>query len=235
MGKLFEKMFEPFSDTIFVRIYDRNNFHPQDQFVDFESVCDADLIIPCVPIPDFESVIKKMVPHLHAGQTILHICSLQTYPKEILRKHVPPSVHLIGSHPMFGPQTLAACENSFEGLNFVVDPIFCSDSIFNEVTDFLRKLQFNVIQMNAEEHDARAAKFHFISHVVANILTKLELEHTPIDTKSYEFLFNFLDRIDPDPVLMQSMLQHNPFARIELERFNESFADIKDILSQFKS
>lgn len=228
MGKLFERMFQDFS----VKIYDRKNMNPAGMFADLETVCAADLIIPCVPISVFESVIQEIVPFLKKGQTIMHICSIQLYPEEILLKHVPDTINLIGSHPMFGPQTVKACHDSLHGLNFIVNPIRCADDIFNEVHSFLKKLHFNVVTMGATEHDAKAAKFHFISHLSANILTKLDLKKTTIDTKSYECLFDFLERIDPNPLLLQSMLQYNPFAKGELQLFEKKFAEVKALLLQ---
>jgi prephenate dehydrogenase len=226
MGKIFEKMFQDFS----VKIYDRKKERSTGIFADLETICEADLIIPCVPIPMLESVIQKISPYLKEGQTIMHICSVQLYPEKILLKYVPDFVNLIGSHPMFGPQTLKACGDSFHGLNFIINPIRCSDDIFNEINKFLKGLHFNMVKMGATEHDIQAAKFHFISHLSANILTKLNLKKTSIDTKSYEFLFNFLDRIEPNPLLLQSMLKYNPYAKIELELFEKSFTEVKNLL-----
>jgi prephenate dehydrogenase len=231
MGQLFTQMLSPFSSLLSVHVFDKNNTNPSGIFTDLNTVCQADLIIPAVPIPALESVIKKIAPLLRPGQTVMHICSVQVHPKSVLLVHLPSTVNIIGSHPMFGPQTLKACNGAFKNLNFVVDPIRCDPTIFKLLQFFLRKLEFNVVLMSAEEHDKKAAKFHFVSHLVANVLTQMDLTRTPIDTKSYEFLFHFLDRIDPDTELMKSMLKYNPYAKKEAENFHTQYTAIQDLLS----
>lgn len=50
-----------------------------------------------------------------------------------------------------------------------------------------------MVEMSCEEHDQHAAESQFITHTVARILSHMNLESTPIDTKGYEALLELVN------------------------------------------
>jgi len=138
-------------------------------------------------------------------------------------EHLPHGVNIIGSHSMFGPQTLTHNNHSFSGFNVVLENIRCKKKIYAVVKDFINSLGAHTIEMTADDHDQKAAKFHFLSQLVGNSLAPLCLEQSDINTVSYEFLFNFMKRLDPDDELLSMMYTYNPYSKIYLEKYKQSF------------
>lgn len=196
-----------------------------------QTLLDAEIIIISVPLEHFESSIKNIAQHITSGQTIIEVCSTNIYPKEIMLKYLPEDIHIIGSHPMFGPQTLAFNNDCLDGFNIVIENIRCGHEVYDTLCTFLNNQNCNVIEMTADEHDKRAAKFHFLAQLVGNSLVPLQLEQTNIDTVSYEFLFNFMKRLDPDPELLQMMYTYNPYSKKYLAEYKQSFENIYNTLT----
>ncbi|MBD3300747.1 MAG: prephenate dehydrogenase/arogenate dehydrogenase family protein, partial [Candidatus Moranbacteria bacterium] len=54
-----------------------------------------DVVIPCVPISQFEKAIKKINPFLKDQSILIDVCSVKIYPKNIMQKFINKNVYLI--------------------------------------------------------------------------------------------------------------------------------------------
>lgn len=211
-------------DPRFPRRYtEKSGYHPLES---------SDLIIVAVPLDNFESTLKHISPLLKAHQTILEVCSTSIYPKKIMQEILPPEINLIGSHPMFGPQTLKNNNGTLEGLNVVLENIKSDEKIYTLVRQCIQSMGCKVTEMSADEHDKQAAKFHFLAQLVGTSLKPLCLQQTQIDTKSYEFLFHFMQRLDPDKELLKMMYTYNPYSKKYLDNYQKSFQGIVNFLKE---
>ena len=224
-GKVTEKILKETTHCP-IHIYDPHKREPHVSHNLKETIHASDLIIIATPLKHFKSSVQEIAVHLRPNHTIMEVCSTNTYPKKILLEYVPKNINLIGSHPMFGPQTLACNNNKLEKLNFVIENIRGDKQVYDQIYNFLKSTGVHVIEMEADEHDKKAAKFHFLAQLIGNSLQPMCLEQTQIDTVSYEFLFNFMKRLDPDPDLLDMMYTYNPYSKKYLDTYKTSFMEI---------
>lgn len=93
-------------------------------------------------------------------------------------------------------------KNSWEGLRFVYDKVRITENSIQEqkCERFLSIFQdegCKMVNMSCKEHDQYAAESQFVTHTVANILSTMNLEATPIDTKGYETLMKLVSIFSP--------------------------------------
>ena len=118
MGKLFENLFNSFAEKPRILLHDKGSELKNNSLVSLAEAAQAELIILCIPIDVFETVVHEICSYLKPGQAVMHICSVQVYPKEILLKYIPEGVNIIGSHPMFGPDS---AKYGWQGQTFVYE------------------------------------------------------------------------------------------------------------------
>ncbi|CAN5173353.1 prephenate dehydrogenase/arogenate dehydrogenase family protein [soil metagenome] len=199
---------------------------------DFEKVADADLIIPAVPIREFEEVIKTIIPFLKDTAIVMDVCSVKVYAKKIMLEHLPKQIQILATHPMFGPGTLKKTQGNLRRLKIVVDAVRIDATNEEFISSACRDIGLEMIAMSAEDHDRYAAQFHFTSQFIASVLKNLEIQKTPIDTASVAVLHDFMEFVQTDSLaLMQDMLQYNPYCQNQLERIESSVEHIAHTIS----
>src|SRR5688500_5966974 len=72
---------------------------------DFETTASKKIVIFAVPLKSFEAVLKRALPFLQTGALCLDVCSVKMKPIELMRGILPETVEIIGTHPLFGPQS----------------------------------------------------------------------------------------------------------------------------------
>lgn len=229
---------ERLSSSIEFRIY---NLEPAEiELTTFARAASADIVIPCVPIKAFKSVISDIAGHVKPGSLVLDVCSVKIHPRAVMLDTLPESVSCIGMHPMFGPGTYqkrleSGSENPLAGLTVVIDRIRCSDDQYSMVIKFLKKQLLHAVEMTADEHDRLAARFQFICLTTAFILKKLSLERSSIDTESASLMLDYLEMISVDKQLVKDLYQYNPYCAQELRMFDGAFKEFITFLEDADS
>ena len=85
-----------------------------------EDVCQQSVVIPFVPISEFEGLIKQIAPMVNPSALILDVCSVKAHPVQAMKAYLPESVSIIGTHPMFGPDS---AKDSLFGKKIVLCPV----------------------------------------------------------------------------------------------------------------
>ncbi|MFX9058099.1 prephenate dehydrogenase/arogenate dehydrogenase family protein, partial [Acinetobacter baumannii] len=91
-------------------------------------------------------------PHLRPGALVVDVCSIKTRPLEILERALPPGVDLLGTHPLFGPESGRA---GLAGLRIALCPVRGRRA--GQARRFLRRLGLAVTVTTAAEHDRQMA------------------------------------------------------------------------------
>lgn len=133
------------------------------------AVKDADRVLICVPIEDFENVVKEIGPYIRPNQVVMDICSVKKDPVRILHEYIRTGTTL-GTHPVFGPGA-----EDIQNQNFVLTPTNRKERLFaEELKVWLEKRQANVFVMSPTEHDEIMSIVlgfpHFIGLVVCDTL-----------------------------------------------------------------
>src|SRR5512139_200516 len=128
-----------------------------------ESVAAAEVLVLAVPISAMQDMLARTAPHLVPGGLLIDVCSVKELPLAWMRKAVPDSVELIGTHPMFGPDSAA---ESLQGRKVVLCPVRVAAARLARVRDYLASRGLQVIETTAEEHDRQIAVSLALTHVI---------------------------------------------------------------------
>ena len=83
-------------------------------------VAASDLVILAVPVPAIPEAIAALRPHLRAGAIVLDVGSVKLGPARAMQENLPEHVEIIGTHPLFGPQS---ARDGLAGLKIALCPI----------------------------------------------------------------------------------------------------------------
>ncbi len=193
----------------------------------------CNLVIPAVPTENFAEVIRGIAPLLARDSIVMDVCSVKTYPVSVMKKELPTHISIIASHPMFGPGTVAKLKNNWNGLRIVMEAVRVEESRYVKIRDAFRHAGFDIIEMNSANHDRYAAEFHFTAHLIASLVKKTQLSRSPIDTRSVESLFDFVEMVQTDDIkLLKDMYIYNPFCKKQLRKINAAYESITSFLHQ---
>ncbi|CAI9091799.1 OLC1v1026914C2 [Oldenlandia corymbosa var. corymbosa] len=191
-----------------------------------------EVILLCTSILSLSEVIQSMKFECLKQPTLfVDVLSVKEYPKHVLMQALPPESDLLCTHPMFGPES---GKNGWRGLRFMYEKIRIRDEVI--CSSFLYIFESEgckMLEMTCEEHDELAARSQFLTHMVGRVLTEMQIEQTPIDTKGFQKLVEVKDSTAKDSFdLFSGLFVHNRFAKQQLKNFETAFDKVKQELQQ---
>jgi prephenate dehydrogenase len=198
--------------------------------VDLETLAGCDVIFLCTAISSVEEIVRRVAPFLKPGALVADTCSVKVYPIECMKKFLPSDVSILGTHPMFGPDS---ARNGVENLPLIL----CPERISREDYLFWREVflsfKMRVVEMSPDEHDKEAAFTQGITHFVGRVMKDLDLKPSEIGTVGYGKLLEIMEQTCNDPWQLFLDLQHfNPHT---VEMRNRLQRSLKRILSGLES
>lgn len=175
-----------------------------------EQVCAQPIVLPLVPISAFESLIKQIAPLLQPGTLLADACSVKCLPVAWMQQHLPEYVQILGTHPMFGPDS--AAETLF-GAKLVLCPVRVEPLCYREIRAYLEKHGIKLIESTPEAHDQQISRSLFLAHFLGRTLLEFGAQPMEIDTKGYRRLMKILLTVENDSIqLFEDMYHYNPYA-----------------------
>ncbi len=179
-----------------------------------------DVVVLAVPFSELRDVAEQIAPHLRPGAIVVDVCSIKVKPLAVLRAVLPDHVGIVGTHPLFGPQSgrngiaglpVAVCRGHGRGLSRIVRA--------------LRRLELNVIVVSPEEHDRQMAYVQGLTHLLGRAIAALDLPAFPLATPTYDLLMRTSEmvRYDSD-ALFRTIMVENPYAAEARHRLTEAMA-----------
>ncbi len=197
---------------------------------DEETVLQCDVLFFCVSISALEQVLKGVSDRLNPDALIFDTCSVKVYPIEIMEKTLPGSVGIIGTHPMFGPDS---GKNGVENLPVVFTPVRTRGDESGEWKSIFRGFGLKVVEISAEMHDRDAAYTQGVTHFIGRVLDGLDLKNNEISTTGYRNLLTIVEQTCNDPLQLFMDLQHyNPYTHEMRHKLSESLKDTMKMLSE---
>ena len=189
-------------------------------FANLDKIFTAPTIFYAVPISKLAKALKTSKKYIRKGQTILDVCSVKVYPKQVFEKHlVKKEVNLILTHPMFGPDSM---KQGLRGLKIVMGNLKAQRKVYDFWKNYFKSLGLDVVEMSPEKHDKLAAFSQGVTHYIGRVLEDMRLKQTPINTKGFETLLKIKEQTCNDTWQLFSDLQtYNPFTknmRVQLEK-----------------
>jgi prephenate dehydrogenase len=75
-------------------------------------------VLLAVPVRAMPQVLRAMAPHLRSGSTVVDMASVKVRPLEWMAELLPPGVARVGTHPLFGPDSVP--DRNIRGQRIVV-------------------------------------------------------------------------------------------------------------------
>tara|TARA_B100000575_G_C23104262_1_gene637283 strand:+ start:461 stop:1183 length:723 start_codon:yes stop_codon:yes gene_type:complete len=214
-----------------VKVFDNNSnvYLPDTQFVDKKTILDEKTLFIAVPIRNFETTIKEISHNLSNGQTIIDVCSVKVYPTNIMKKYLPNNVNIIGSHPMFGPDSF----ESNSKLKMMLNNVKCSNKIFNFWKQYFNDQKIQILEMSPDQHDNLAAKSQGITHFLGRTLKEFGINKTLLDTQGFRDLLDLVDQTCNDSWELFEDLQHfNPHTKEMINKLMQATNNIEKELKK---
>jgi prephenate dehydrogenase len=196
---------------------------------DLETVANRKIVIFAVPLGSFESVLKRAVPALRSDAMCFDVCSVKMEPLRLMREILPETVEIIGTHPLFGPQS---GRDGIEGMRIAFCPLRTQRAA--EIKRFLAEsLKLRVFEKSPEEHDREMAHVQALTHFVARALDELHVADSELATVSYEELMRAARLVSEDSwELFRTIQRGNPFADEKRRAFIEKLIEIEKRMNE---
>jgi prephenate dehydrogenase len=191
---------------------------------DLETVAQSDVVILCVPISQTEKMIKKIAPMVKKGALILDTCSVKVYPCRWLEENLPADVDIVGTHPMFGPNTTKFNFDkqtwNLKDLQLVLCPLRTKKVKVSRIIKYLTQEGIKPIITSPEDHDKQNARTLSLVHFLGRSLIKSGVGEQQIYTPGYADLLKILPHTTGDNwQLFYDMNNYNPYAQEMREKF----------------
>lgn len=195
-----------------------------------EETLAAQLIVLCVPISGLEQFCKTMAPFLRDGQIVVDTCSVKVRPVEWMLTHFPETVEVLGSHPLFGPDS---GKEGIDGLKIALCPARIKEKTYQSICRYLEGLGLVVIKTTPKEHDSQAAKSQAVFHLIAQAMKQLDWGSQAISTPGPEVFYRLVESVQHDTnQLFLDLERENPYAANCREQFIRKLADLDKELSE---
>lgn len=174
-------------------------------------------VILAVPVEALEATLTAIRPHLTPGALVIDVGSVKVKPAQAMDDLLPPGVRIVGTHPLFGPQS---GKDGIAGLRVAICEVRgLSDA--RRVAAFCRRaLGLKVFLVSPEDHDREAAVVQGLTHLIARVLMAMEPLPTRMTTASFDRLMQAVDMVRHDsPAVFRAIERDNPFAAEVRERF----------------
>ncbi|SMP14606.1 prephenate dehydrogenase [Shimia sagamensis] len=189
-------------------------------------VAQCDIVILAVPVARMAHVCRVLAPHLRPGTLVLDVGSVKVAPMRDMRALLPLHVEILGTHPLFGPQS---AKDGVAGRKIALCPE--RGERWRKVAVFLKARGLEVIVTTAEEHDRELAMVQGLTHLIGKVLTDLEPLPERMTTASFDLLREAVGMVQDDPpTVLHAIEVANPYAAEVREAF---FARASELQAQF--
>jgi len=207
-----------------VRTYNRSDRPVPDgcEAVSLDALGRCDGVMLCVAISAVEEAVERLVPHLAPGTVVMDTCSVKVQPVRTMLERVPHENPVIGTHPMFGPDSAGA---GVQGLPLVYSPERVPPDVEEAWRGFFRGFGLRVLEMTPDEHDREAAMTQGVTHFLGRVLADMQLQPSAMATVGYRKLLEVMEQTCNDPYQLFVDLQRcNPYTSRMRSRLQESLS-----------
>jgi prephenate dehydrogenase len=210
-----------------VKVFSRSkkrDLPPQLVWVDEDELLSGPALMLCVSISSLEEVLRKISARLKPGTVVMDTCSVKVYPAMKMRELLPAHVDILGTHPMFGPDSGGG---GIANLPMILSPVRIRQSALKKWHGFFSSMRLHVIQMDAHEHDREAAFTQGITHYMGRVFSDLGLKPSEIATLGYKKILEIIEQTCNDPwQLFLDIQRYNPYTKEMRIRLHKSLEKI---------
>jgi len=186
------------------------------QWGTLKEVAAKEIVVLAVPVQFFEHVLIDIKNYVQPNALIIDVSSVKVKPVSLMIKHLPENVQIVGTHPLFGPQS---GKNGIQGLNFVFCPVR-TNRAGSLLKFFSETLQLNVLERSPELHDKQMAFVQALTHFVGRAVNNIDIPDVEQKTPAYQYLLDIKRNLGQDSMdLFLTIENENPYAKEVREQF----------------
>ena len=236
-GRFMVRHLSPYVD---IRGYDRMPPSPEllqrDQaeqmtIARLELVASSDIVVFAVPLENLEEAATLAAPHIRPGALVVDVTSVKVRPLQILSRIIPEHAELLGTHPLFGPQS---GKNGIASLRLALCPVRIAPDRYYRICDFLTdNLRLLILKTDPDAHDREMARVQAMTHFISRALREIGLEPSPMATRAYEKLQEFASIVLSDSWdLFLTIEKGNPYAGDLRRKLIEELENLEERLEE---
>ncbi len=222
-GQFVHELARRYAPDIDVHIYSTGGEHESAESLDL--VAKSDLMVLCVPIRAYASVLEEVVPRLGPASTIIDVATVKEYTVGLIKKY--KDVRYVATHPMFGPYSFLKRGKTLEGLRLVLTDHTLAQEELTSFRNITNELGLVILEMSPEAHDRMLAETLFLTHYIGQVVTKGGFRRTDIDTVSFGFLMDAVESVQNDMELFQDVYTHNRHCADVIARFEDAEREVR--------
>lgn len=229
-GRLGHHLCKFLSQDFDVYVYDKLDLKDKIQSIGatpatLEEVCHCQVVIPFVPISAFENIMQEISPLLTKEQLLIDVCSVKEYPVDLMKKYTSNKVSILGTHPMFGPDST---KETLFGSKIVLCKVRLKNKRYQEIKSYLEKHGLKVIETTPAEHDEQISHSLVLTHMIGRTLIEYKAEKIlDVDTLGYRRLMKILGVVENDSwQLFEDMNDYNRFAKKTRDEFMNALTQV---------
>lgn len=190
----------------------------------------AEVLIVAVPVAALRAALTELRPHLGAGHLVLDVGSVKARPAEDCEAVLGAAIPWVGTHPLFGPVSLALAERP---LRVVVCPNAQHKAAAARAQGLYEALGCQVVLTEAKEHDWVMASTHAVAFFVAKGMLDAGFgEDTPFAPPSFQAMARTLAAVRGDAGhLFRAIQQENPFSGAARQRLLAALSEVHRTLA----
>ena len=175
------------------------------EFASLEEVAKADVVFLAIPFKSFDEVLPQLASNVQPETTVVDTCSVKVQPLAAIQKHLSGKAKIVGSHPLFGPQSKDEQDKTV---------VVCqADDSDEEVVRLYEELGWNVKKLDADEHDKQMATVHGLTFFVSQALLDMNLSEPQLPTGFYSYLQKLMElQANHSDALTETIESYNPYA-----------------------
>jgi prephenate dehydrogenase len=178
------------------------------------------VVILCVAISAVEEVLQRSRGRLAREVLVMDTCSVKTHPVSLMERLLPATASILGTHPMFGPDSASG---GAAGLPMILCPVRIAARELEKWRAFFSSLGLSVSLMTPDDHDREAAFTQGVAHYIGRVLSDLGVRRSPIGTVGYNKLLEIVEQTCNDPLqLFLDLQRYNPHTREMRARLEKS-------------
>ena len=179
---------EKLSSHATVKVYDRRH-RPTTWRASFAEVVACDYVVLSVPLDAYEATLKQLADAMRLDGVLVDVCSVKERPVQLIRQYLPEQP-LVATHPLFGPESAGV---TLRGQTLVLCPEVSSAKPYGAIKEFAQKLELQVVEMSAAEHDREMAVVQGLTFFIARTLHDMQLHGQRLATPSFERLLHLAE------------------------------------------
>ena len=192
-----------------------------------EEAAGQPVVVLAVPVSRLQGVLREIRSRVRPGAIVVDVCAVKARPISWMRRLLPPDVQVLGTHPMFGPDSYGG---GLAGLHVYLCPV--RGTAWRRMAALLRRTGLVVHVVSADQHDRLMAETVFLTQCIGRMIAAAALQEREEGTVHYRRLRSIMAAAEHDTVqLFQDMWRYNPHARRVARRLGAGWRQVEMLLA----